>query len=301
MTRTMRSTPRSGLQLAALLLTFSAPSLACTGDCDGDGQVAINEAVRGVNIALGNAPIGECDQFDANDDGMVSVNELIAAVGNVLDGCPSTTPTPAARATPGPDTPFTLVIEEGAGVEFFTGRAYPMYLSDLIGNVRTALYLASLDEDDRAPLVDLSLWQTVLDSGGNIIRDAEGRRITIYLRIGHLPARVGTYQCGGSLLETPGALLTFDVTASLRDDERLSEISFDEYFSYPLVGPLVRCTVNVTSVDDGVMVGTYEAYMTNTKVTDLAHATGRFRLPIPECTHNEAAANLLACSPWVTL
>jgi hypothetical protein len=297
MTRSALSTPRSGL-LAALLLTASAPALACTGDCDGDGQVAINEAVRGVNIALGNAPVGECAQFDANDDGMVSVNELIAAVGSVLDGCPSTTPTPSPRATPGPDTPFTLVIEEGAGVELFTGRAYPMYLSELLGSVRTALYLASLDEDDRVPLVDLSLWQTVLDSGGTIIRDAEGRRITIYLRIGHLPARVGTYQCGGSLPERPGALLTLDVTASLRDDVLLSEVAIEEYFGYPLSGPEVGCTVTVTSVDDGFMVGSYEADMLNSRVSDLAHATGRFRLPIPACTHNEATTSPATCYPW---
>ena len=59
---------------------LSDPAAACTGDFDGDGEVAINEAVRGVNIALGNAPVGDCAQFDANGDGSVAVNELIAAV-----------------------------------------------------------------------------------------------------------------------------------------------------------------------------------------------------------------------------
>jgi hypothetical protein len=60
---------------------------ACTGDCDGDGQVTIAELIRGVTIALGTTPITQCSSFDANNDGQVSINELIAAVNNALGGC----------------------------------------------------------------------------------------------------------------------------------------------------------------------------------------------------------------------
>ena len=90
---------RTGVLLAAVMLIGAGPAAACTGDCDGDGQVAINEAVRGVNIALGNAPVGDCAQFDANGDGAVSVNELIAAVSNVLGGYSAATPAPTPTAT----------------------------------------------------------------------------------------------------------------------------------------------------------------------------------------------------------
>lgn len=86
--------------LAGVLL-YAGDAGACTGDCDGDGQVAINEAVQGVNIALGNAPVGGCAVFDVNGDGSVAVNELIAAVANVLEGCGgSATPAPTRTATP---------------------------------------------------------------------------------------------------------------------------------------------------------------------------------------------------------
>jgi hypothetical protein len=61
---------------------------ACTGDCDGNGQVAINELILGVNIALENTAVTACPVFDANSDDMVAINELITGVNNALDGCP---------------------------------------------------------------------------------------------------------------------------------------------------------------------------------------------------------------------
>jgi hypothetical protein len=63
------------------------PPPACPGDCDGSNSVTVNELIRGVNIALGNADISTCPAFDRNGDGMVSINELIAAVNAALDGC----------------------------------------------------------------------------------------------------------------------------------------------------------------------------------------------------------------------
>ena len=65
--------------------TGAAPP--CTGDCDGNGMVAVNELIVGVNIALGNLPLDECPRFDANGDGQVTIPELIEAVGNALTGC----------------------------------------------------------------------------------------------------------------------------------------------------------------------------------------------------------------------
>ena len=66
----------------------------CVGDCEGNGMVAINELVLGVNIALGSAPIGDCPAFDCQNNGTVPVNCLVQAVNNALDGCPAVaTPT----------------------------------------------------------------------------------------------------------------------------------------------------------------------------------------------------------------
>jgi YVTN family beta-propeller protein len=60
---------------------------ACTGDCNGDGRVVVNELVTGVRIALGQSNVETCSPMDADANGWVSVNELVAAVGAALNGC----------------------------------------------------------------------------------------------------------------------------------------------------------------------------------------------------------------------
>jgi len=61
---------------------------ACTGDCNRDGQVTIEEIVTAVNIALQLADSGVCPQADADGNGDVTVDEIIRAVNNALGGCP---------------------------------------------------------------------------------------------------------------------------------------------------------------------------------------------------------------------
>jgi hypothetical protein len=61
--------------------------VACAGDCDGNGQVAINELILLVNIALGNSPATVCAAGDTNQDAMIAINEIIAAVNSTLSGC----------------------------------------------------------------------------------------------------------------------------------------------------------------------------------------------------------------------
>jgi hypothetical protein len=70
-----------------VLLNRSEASSGCVGDCNGDGAVAINELVRGVNIALGNADPSTCSAVDRDGNGAVAINELIAAVNSALGGC----------------------------------------------------------------------------------------------------------------------------------------------------------------------------------------------------------------------
>lgn len=60
----------------------------CAGDCDGDGEVRINELIVAVNIALGGADPQACPAADGNGDGAIAVNELIVAVNRSLEGCP---------------------------------------------------------------------------------------------------------------------------------------------------------------------------------------------------------------------
>ncbi len=67
--------------LAAIALVQAATP----GDCDGNGQVTIDELVVGVRIALGDAPSTACAAFDTDGDGTVTIAELVAAVGRALD------------------------------------------------------------------------------------------------------------------------------------------------------------------------------------------------------------------------
>lgn len=64
----------------------SAPS-GCAGDCDGGGQVTINEVLGMVNIALGSAEVVTCEAGDLDLDEEITVNEILAAVSAVLSGC----------------------------------------------------------------------------------------------------------------------------------------------------------------------------------------------------------------------
>jgi len=58
------------------------------GDCNGDGQVTIDELIAAVDIALGQTDLSGCPSADANQDGSVTVDELIVAVNAALEGCP---------------------------------------------------------------------------------------------------------------------------------------------------------------------------------------------------------------------
>jgi hypothetical protein len=67
--------------------TATVTAIPCAGDCNGDGEVHINELIAAVNIALETMPVSACGACDTNGDGRVSINELIAAVIHALSGC----------------------------------------------------------------------------------------------------------------------------------------------------------------------------------------------------------------------
>lgn len=56
----------------------------CTGDCNGDEMVTIDELIRGVGIALGNLPVSDCLGIDRDNSGDVTVDELVGAVAQSL-------------------------------------------------------------------------------------------------------------------------------------------------------------------------------------------------------------------------
>ena len=60
--------------------------IACAGDCNGDGEVTIDEIISLVNVALGDIPL-TCPSADLNHDGEITMDELIVAINNALAGC----------------------------------------------------------------------------------------------------------------------------------------------------------------------------------------------------------------------
>ena len=83
-----------------------ADAQQCAGDCNGNGEVTIDELILGVDIALGTQSVDVCPAFDVNSDGQVTIDELVSAVNNALDGCPATaTPTDTPTETPVAGTP----------------------------------------------------------------------------------------------------------------------------------------------------------------------------------------------------
>jgi hypothetical protein len=77
---------------------------SCTGDCDCNHAVTIEELITGVGLAVDNqaSRFSSCPAFDLNNDGQVTVDELVAGVMNALSGCLGATPTATPVAT---DTP----------------------------------------------------------------------------------------------------------------------------------------------------------------------------------------------------
>jgi len=112
---------RRTISLAAVFLCANVASpvfgQTCTGDCDGDGMVTVNEIVTALNIGLGARPITDCPAADSGGDGSVTVDEIVAALNFALNGCPisEATATPTASATPTPPPGEVTRVDVGSG------------------------------------------------------------------------------------------------------------------------------------------------------------------------------------------
>jgi len=73
----------------------------CTGDCNGDGAVTVDEILTMVNIVLGIEDVSTCLPGDANNDKMITVDEILTAVNNALKGCGGIAATPTPTPVPG--------------------------------------------------------------------------------------------------------------------------------------------------------------------------------------------------------
>jgi hypothetical protein len=72
-------------------VTPTATPEVCTGNCNGDGSVMVDELITLVNIALGTMPPSGCPQgIPAGES--VDVALLVRAVNAALNGCGEAVP-----------------------------------------------------------------------------------------------------------------------------------------------------------------------------------------------------------------
>ena len=122
--------------------TFTAtPTPSCGGDCNGDGEVTVDELLAMVNVALGNAAESACPAGDGNHDGQITIDEILTAVNAALNGCatippprptdtPRVTPTNTLASTPTPpklatNTPTVVATKTPTPVVLATSTATP--------------------------------------------------------------------------------------------------------------------------------------------------------------------------------
>lgn len=61
--------------------------VGCPGDCDGSGDVTVDELITMVNIALGAVPVTACEAGDLDSSGTITVDEVVVTVNAALAGC----------------------------------------------------------------------------------------------------------------------------------------------------------------------------------------------------------------------
>lgn len=80
-------TPSAPQATATASPTATPEAVACVGDCNGDGEVTVDEVIVGVSVALGVTAADACPAFDPSGDGQVTVDEILQAVNRALTGC----------------------------------------------------------------------------------------------------------------------------------------------------------------------------------------------------------------------
>lgn len=106
---------------------------SCTGDCNEDGAVTVDEIITGVNIALGTVELAGCLRFDGSGDQQVTVDEILQGVTVALEGC-QPAPTPTVNPTPGAPS----VARRAAGMITTTSQVFfavPDLLSAMIDDL----------------------------------------------------------------------------------------------------------------------------------------------------------------------
>ncbi len=129
--------------LAFLLALGLPPAHAvCPGDCNGDGEVSVDEVVLAVRMLLQEESLAACVAVNVNRDDQVTVDEIVRAVRALLEGCPGPLVyydrDDRRRTNPFPDD-FWLVEDSRQRSGFRLNVAPPQATADVSGIFRILL------------------------------------------------------------------------------------------------------------------------------------------------------------------
>ncbi len=214
----MRTVPQlvAACLVGALVAIPGAAASACVGDCDGSGDVTVDEVITLVNIALGTAGVETCLAGDGDGSGGVTVDEIVTAVTAALEGCPApttptatptleTTPEPTATPTPtatlgGPLGTRRFVLDTAGST--FVGVLAPGFevtLGNFRGQNDGVIGEAFLELEAGAPDENGIATVNVTDASDFIVAQAQIANLTICLKPLVPILNAGAVACNGGL------------------------------------------------------------------------------------------------------
>lgn len=175
---TATPTPTATATVAGQTPTATPAASLCTGDCNGNGAVTVDEILTMVNIALGNALVSGCPAGDLNHDNQITVDEILTAVNNALNGCPVLpTATPTATHPPTTTTPTATTAAATATPTATTGaQTSPGPGSAVSGQTTVALSAVTVIGDVVAAIANgyqLSAASLALTSAPSVMTPAD--------------------------------------------------------------------------------------------------------------------------------
>jgi len=248
---------------------------SCTGDCNGDGKVTVDELLTMVNVALGSGDVTSCTAGDSVVDGRITVDELVEAVGNALNGCPSA-PTPTPDPTGSPAGPIQIASLAFGNLLPLVGDTFPSVDSF----VSTAIAEGLDPILDQLAAAEPSIWERI--ANGVRLDFGSGTPQPVGTMTGKITA---TYS---NVVKTDGSV-SFDGTIST---ENLTVNGA----AVPMTG--VNATVNASTNEGGT--STLSITLTGTGSNPPATASGNVLVDSTRCLNYPVGGSVTATIGGVT-
>ncbi|MCX8071058.1 MAG: hypothetical protein N3C12_01215 [Candidatus Binatia bacterium] len=196
--------------LAWLLGSSSSVVAQCTGDCNSDGGVTVDEIISMVNVALGNASASTCPAGDRDGDGTITVDEIVAAVNNLLASCPTTGGALGDRRfTFSQRSQFSAILSSGFRLALGNFRGQKN------GETGDAYFVLRAGEPDESGVATID----IVDGSDYFFVQAQVANLLVCVRPLLPVARAGVVQCNGGL----------DYSIALETDHHVGQLGQDGF------------------------------------------------------------------------